>query len=132
MRLLSVLVLLVTIQAAPALAIGMCGSGKRVTCVVDGDTIWLRGEKIRLQGFDAPETTTNICGGNQEVNLGKQATRRLVEIMNSGNMAIRRSGKDRYGRTLAVLTSKGVNVGDILIAEGLARRWPDGIEFWCE
>lgn len=53
MRLLSVLVLLLTVQVVPALAIGMCGSGKRVTCVVDGDTIWLRGEKIRLQGFDA-------------------------------------------------------------------------------
>ena len=117
--------------ALPAWAIQECGSGKRYTCVVDGDTIWLKGEKIRLQGYDTPETTTNICGGNREIRLGKKATRRLVAIMNAGNLSIARNGYDRYGRTLAVLYSNGKSVGDILIEEGLARRWPDGREFWC-
>lgn len=65
-------------------AIEQCGSGKRYTCVVDGDTIWLRGEKIRLQGFDTPETTTNICGGSSEVELGKRAARRLAELLSQG------------------------------------------------
>lgn len=27
----------------------MCGSGQRYTCVVDGDTIWLNGQNLRLQ-----------------------------------------------------------------------------------
>ena len=64
--------------AQPAFAIGKCGSGKRVTCVVDGDTFWLKGEKIRVQGYDAPETTTNICGGNRDIQLGRKATDRLT------------------------------------------------------
>lgn len=44
----------VAVVSPPAHAIDRCGSGKRITDVVDGDTLWLRGEKIRLQDFDAP------------------------------------------------------------------------------
>ena len=32
--------------ASPTWAISKCGSGARVTCIVDGDTFWLNGEKI--------------------------------------------------------------------------------------
>jgi len=118
--------------AQPAFAIEKCGSGKRVTCVVDGDTFWLKGEKIRVQGYDTPETTTNICGGNREVRLGHKATDRLTQLLNSGGVSLQRNGKDRYGRTLADVYVDGVDVGDTLIAEGLARSWPDGREFWCD
>jgi micrococcal nuclease len=40
---------------APVVAIDICGNGKRVTCVVDGDTFWWQGEKIRIKDLDAPE-----------------------------------------------------------------------------
>lgn len=135
MRFLSALVLATTLGAVfvpEAHAIQKCGSGKRVTCVVDGDTIWLKGEKIRLMGYDTPETTTQICGGQREVNLGHKATARLVQLLNNNKWKLYRSGKDRYGRTLATLRIKGMNVGNILIREGLARRWPNGREFWCK
>lgn len=118
--------------AHPSQAIELCGSGKRYTCVVDGDTLWLEGEKIRLQGFDTPETTTNICGGQNEVILGRKAAQRLVELLKQDGHTIQRSGKDRYGRTLATIYLDGVDIGEILIAERLARRWPDGPEFWCQ
>jgi len=50
---------------------------KRVTCVVDGDTFWLGVERIRIQGYDTPETTTNLCGRNRSVQLGLKVTARL-------------------------------------------------------
>ena len=125
------LAILVAIPASQALAIGMCGSAKRVTRVVDGDTIWLNGEKIRLQGYDTPETTTGFCGGASEKALGKKAASRLMELLNTNSATIERTGKDRYGRTLAIIRIDGRNIGDILVAEGLARYWPDGREFWC-
>jgi len=118
--------------ANSAHAIGLCGSGPRVTCVVDGDTFWLNGEKIRVQGYDTPETTTNICGGQREVELGRTAADRLVRLLNNGGVTMQRAGEDRYGRTLALVYVDGQDVGDILVAEGLARRWPDGPEFWCD
>ena len=120
------------IAATPAMAIGKCGGGKRVTCVVDGDTIWLEGEKFRLQGFDTPETTTNFCGGERERRLGDKATARLIQLLDGGEFTFRRNGEDRYGRTLADFYVDGLEVGDTLISEGLARRWPDGPEFWCQ
>jgi micrococcal nuclease len=127
-----VLMVALGVFAQPAFAIEKCGSGKRVTCVVDGDTFWLNGEKIRVQGYDTPETTTNICGGNREVRLGHKASDRLTQLLNSGGVSLQRNGKDRYGRTLADVSVDGVDVGDTLIAEGLARSWPDGREFWCD
>lgn len=119
------------VAGSPAHAIGMCGPGPRVNCIVDGDTFWLNGEKFRAVGYDTPETTTNLCGGNAERQLGQQASRRLMQLFNETQITLLRQGEDRYGRTLAVVRSDGVNVGDILIGEGLARSWPDGCEFWC-
>jgi len=130
-RLGSFAALFLVAWSAPIFAIEPCGSGHRYTCIVDGDALWLRGEKIRLQGFDTPETTTNICGGQKEIILGRKATARLTQLLNSGEVSFRRVGQDKYGRTIADFYVDGTEVGDILIAEGLARRWPHGEEFWC-
>lgn len=129
--LLLLLSFLVTALPANAAQFALCGSSERITCVVDGDTFWLNREKFRLQGYDTPETTTGLCGGETERKLGYQAARRLMELLNLGGGALRRTGVDRYGRTLAILTINGRDIADILVAEGLARYWPDGEEFWC-
>ena len=122
----------VVLLASSASAIEICGKAKRYTCVVDGDTIWLKGEKIRLMGFDTPETTTAFCGGDTEKQLGNKATERLQELLTNNDFSVHRDGKDRYGRTLAIIRIDDVNVGDMLVDEGLARYWPDGDEFWCD
>ena len=123
--------LLVVAMASPSWAIEKCGSGQRVTCVVDGDTFWYKGEKFRAMGYDTPEPQTGQCGGERERQLAARATARLIELFNTTQITFERHGQDRYGRTLAVLWSNGALVGDILISEGLARRYPDGREFWC-
>ncbi|ODT68424.1 MAG: hypothetical protein ABS75_20560 [Pelagibacterium sp. SCN 63-23] len=108
----------------------MCGR-ERVTCVVDGDTIWLQGVNLRLESFDTPEPYNDICGGQREVELAHRASARLLELLNSGPFTVEAHDTDRYGRTLATIRIGGRDVGDILIEEGLARRWPNGREFWC-
>ena len=119
--------------AMPAHAIELCKQGQsRVTCIVDADTFWLNGEKIRAMGYDTPEPMTNICGGEREKRLAAKATVRFLELFNTTEITIERHGMDRYGRTLAVIRSNGRLVGDILISEGLARRYPNGREFWCD
>lgn len=118
--------------ATPAAAFEKCGSGQRINCIVDGDTFWLNGEKIRAFGYDTPEPTTNICGGQKERQLAAKASDRLLELFSTTEITIERQGKDKYGRTLAIVRSNGRLVGDMLISEGLARRYPDGTEFWCQ
>lgn len=108
----------------------MCGRD-RVTCIVDGDTIWLEGQNLRLESYDTPEPYNDICGGQAEVDLAHRASARLLELLNSNSFTVDYHGTDRYGRTLATIRIGGRDVGDILIDEGLARRWPNGREFWC-
>jgi endonuclease YncB( thermonuclease family) len=36
-------------------AMPVCRGAVRRNCVIDGDTVWVDGEKIRLSGIDAPE-----------------------------------------------------------------------------
>lgn len=113
-------------------AIELCAGRDRFTCVVDGDTIWLEGTKYRLQNFDTPEPQTNICGGAAETALAQRASARLVELLNTNAWQLVPAGEvGGYGRDLATIYIGGRDVGDILIEEGLARRWPDGEEFWC-
>lgn len=108
----------------------MCGRDRH-TCVVDGDTIWLEGQNLRLESYDTPEPYTDICGGQAEVELAHRASARLLELLNEDKFTVDAQGQDRYGRTLATIRIGGRDVGDILIDEGLARSWPNGREFWC-
>jgi endonuclease YncB( thermonuclease family) len=114
----------------------MCASGRNHdparTCVVDGDTLWLDGESLRLESFDTPEPRDNVCGGKREVTLAGRASARLLELLNGNPWTVERYGLDPNGRTLATVRVGGRDVGDILIDEGLARRWPDGEEWWCD
>lgn len=109
----------------------MCGRD-RFTCVVDGDTVWWKGQNLRLQSYDTPEPHDDICGGAAEVALAKKASARLLELLNSNPIEVQTFGTDGTGtRTLATIRIAGRDVGDILIGERLARRWPDGEEWWC-
>jgi endonuclease YncB( thermonuclease family) len=117
--------------AERAVTFGLCRSGTDRTCVVDGDTIRMGGEVMRLASIDAPETYRNLCGGAREVELGNRAKARLHELLGQGPVSISRHGTDRYGRTLVTVRLRGRDVGDQLVAERLARTWPDGPEWWC-
>lgn len=127
------------IVSSPAFAqsspLEMCRPGQPntadKTCIVDGDTLWLKGQNLRLKDFDTPEPQTAICGGAAEVALAHQASARLRQLLNSNTWTLETFGMDRNGRTLATIRIHGVDVGDILISERLARRWPDGDEWWC-
>ena len=123
-------------EASPVEKLRMCRKGEKNTAiktgVVDGDTPWLRGTDDPMKDYDTPETQTDICGGASEVALGRRAGARFLELLNSNHWTIETFGVDRTGRrVLATIRIAGRDVGDILIAEHLARRWPDGREFWC-
>ncbi|MEL7728695.1 thermonuclease family protein [Citromicrobium bathyomarinum] len=111
-----------------AAALAVCAPGPRAHCVHDGDTVWIEGEKIRLQDIDAPELN-GAC--EYETRLALLARDRLIVLLNSRRFEIARSGKDRYGRTLAIIHWGGRSIGDQLVAEGLARTWSGRREPWC-
>ncbi|TPK15226.1 thermonuclease family protein [Mesorhizobium sp. B2-5-9] len=103
--------------------------------VLDGDTVVLDGTHIRIANIDAPEIHHFHC--DAELRLGLVAKRRMAELLDSGPVAIHpgdpRDGrlKDRYGRTLATIDVDGRDVGEIMVAEGLARPWIGKRQPWC-
>ena len=108
-----------------------CSGPGRVTCVVDGDTIWYRGAKIRLADVNAPEVSQPACA--TEAALGERATRRLTELLNAGPFTLTRAGRDvdRYGRLLRTITRRGASLGETLEGEGLAEHWQGRRGNWC-
>lgn len=109
----------------------VCGSGRRITCVVDGDTVWIEGQNIRIADINTPEAGRPACA--EEARLAARATRRMQELLNAGPFEVRRAGRDedRYGRKLRTLHRDGSSLGDTLVAEGLAHRWRGRKESWC-
>lgn len=108
-----------------------CGS-RRYTCVVDGDTFWMDGNKIRIADIDTPEISRPTC--QYEKALGERATERLTELLNMGPFELRSVGdrdRDQYGRLLRVVVREGHSLGDVLVSEGLARTWTGRREPWC-
>lgn len=65
-----------------------CAGAHRVTCVVDGDTFWYRGAKIRIADINAPEVSQPSCA--REAALGERATGRLLGWLNAGLSSWRR------------------------------------------
>lgn len=131
-RLTCVLVVLVSVANASSIQPGQVE-------VVDGDTIRVAGEKIRLVGFDAPETYRAQCASERE--LGNRATFRLRQIVAGGGLDLElvdcacRPGTEgtqrcNYGRLCGVLKARGKDVGELLIGEGLAHVYTCG-QFPC-
>lgn len=109
-----------------------CSLGHRITCVIDGDTLWIDGTKVRIADIDTPEISEPKCAS--ELARGNRATERLIELVNQGPFEMQAwpgRDKDRYGRALRVLVRNGHSLGDILVSEGLARTWTGRREPWC-
>jgi endonuclease YncB( thermonuclease family) len=98
--------------------------------VIDGDTIRVAGEVVRIMGLDAPETRGRCP---HEIRLARAATERLRQLTAAG-VRIERHGRDRYRRALAVVRDRaGRDVAAVLIRERLARPY-DGRgrrQGWC-
>ena len=112
-----------------------CVGAHRVTCVVDGDTFWYRGEKFRIADINAPEVSKPGCA--REAELGAEATERLQALLNRGRFTLAPNGdgtgrdRDRYGRLLRTVTRDGSSLGKELVREGLAEQWTGRRRNWC-
>lgn len=114
-----------------AAAFALCPAGPRTTCVVDGDTFWMAGEKVRIADINAPETHSAQCPAEQA--RGDAATRRLIALLNEGpfELAPYARERDHYGRLLKVVVRHGQSLGAVLVREGLAEPWRGRRSSWC-
>lgn len=121
-----------SIPSAPKAAyFPFCGGGTS-DCVVDGDTFWYRGTKIRIADIDAPEIDGAKCSSERA--LGERAKQRLAELLTESSFTLasfESRDRDQYGRALRVVYQGSQSVGGILVSEGLARPWTGRRRPWC-
>ncbi len=103
--------------------------------VIDGDTLEDMREEItyRIVNIDTPETGSRArCPAERD--LGNRATNAVRTLLSSAErLELRPTGRtDRYGRTIAFVVIDGRDMGETLIAEGLARPWRGRREPWCD
>lgn len=101
--------------------------------VIDGDTIVIAGEHIRLAGIDAPERG-QTCWPPRYLKFyvvyyhlpcGEDASRDLRKIVGSAAVVCKSIGHDRYGRTVAPCgTASTPDIGEAMVRSGLAVRYP--------
>jgi len=107
------------------------GADERDNCIVDGDTFWYHGDKIRIADINAPEASNPQC--HAEARLAARATGRLYDLLNDGPFTLEEidRDKDRYGRLLRNVTRDGESLGTKLVRAGLAEEWRGYRRSWC-
>lgn len=111
--------MLATALFAALLALASPAAAQRSVTVIDGDTLRVSGEVVRLAGIDAPELRRPRCA--EERRLARTARDRLQVLVAGGVRLQPAAGRDRYRRVLArVIDRRGRDVGEVLVAEGLA------------
>lgn len=110
---------------------GFCHERGGMNCVVDGDTLYYQGTKIRIADIDTPETHPPNCP--EEARLGRAATQKLHALVNDGPFSLSRIDRDEdvYGRKLRLVTRNGQSLGGALVTSGLARWYGSGRQSWC-
>jgi endonuclease YncB( thermonuclease family) len=88
--------------------------------VIDGDTIDIQGDRIRLDGYDAPESGS-MCG---TVDVYQKASLALADLVRRRTVTCDTKGKDRYNRTIADCEVGGQSIGEYMVEHGWARDWP--------
>ena len=88
--------------------------------VIDGDTIKIRGAKIRLHGIDAPESAQVCKAKEKSYRCGTSATLALARRIGGKPVSCEERDKDRYGRIVAVCHAGGEDLNGWLVYEGQA------------
>ena len=87
--------------------------------VVDGDTLALAGERLRLRGLDAPELKQSCGNPEKPWPCGQAARTRLAELVGPATTC-RGAEHDRYRRLLVSCRTGAQDPAALMVREGLA------------
>ena len=93
--------------------------------IIDGDTIEIHGQRIRMSGIDAPESD-QLCRGDDSLQYrcGAKAANELDGFIAGRPVSCEPVAVDQYRRTVAVCSIDGVDIASWLVRAGLAFDWP--------
>lgn len=88
--------------------------------VIDGDTIELKGERIRFHGIDTPEARQLCEADGEEYRCGDEATEFLVDLISDDSVTCIGDTRDRYKRLIGVCYVGEVDLNAALVRAGWA------------
>lgn len=116
-------VLAVSICLAVSAGTGSAGGAILIgrASVIDGDTIEIHGQRVRIAGIDAVESD-QICwrADRRPWRCGQHAALALSELIGSRTVSCLNEGQDRYGRMLGRCFVRGTDLGMHMVSEGYA------------
>jgi len=98
---------------AEAQRFGQCYNGG-TNCVVDGGTIYVRGERLAIAGLEVPRIQDAAC--DKERDTGIDAAVRLADLLNHGRVSVGPTVVDESGRAVRPVTVDGKDVAEAMIA----------------
>jgi micrococcal nuclease len=107
---------------------GQCYNGGQ-NCVVDGNTIYVAGDRVEVAGVDAPQIQGARCP--RERDRGIDTATRLAELLNRGRVTAGGTFRDSYGREVRSVWVNGEDVAQKMIGLGLARAYYGAKQGWC-
>ncbi len=116
-RVLIVLSSIVLLSLAPAAsAADLIGQAS----IIDGDTIEIHGQRIRLFGIDAPEHDQLCEAGGNQYRCGQQASFALADQIGKQAVDCAPRDVDQYGRVVAVCSAAGEDLNAWMVRQGWA------------
>ena len=116
--------LIIGLASAITLFLSVLGAGladvSGIPRVVDGDTIVIGKDRIRLHGIDAPEQRQTCSHHDLEWACGEAATGALREMVGDNSVTCRGNKRDRYDRLIAVCFVAGRNLNASMVRDGWA------------
>lgn len=88
--------------------------------VIDGDTLEIRSERIRLFGIDAPESAQTCRKDGERWPCGRRAAFALSDKIGARNVSCTEKDRDRWKRIVAVCRIGSDDLSSWLVAEGWA------------